>query len=287
MNKSVVGKKDFKAERMAPGMAAVGAYAKDYPIDPYLIFSEFWMSAPVFGPHPHAGISVMTYMRPDSQDSLINRDDLTGLSVIEPGGLHIMQAGSGMHHDEFPRTEGVEARGFQIWFNHAAKDRLVAPKSVHVDPRDVPEVREKHVRVRVVHGRYAGTSTPYKMITDVDLLHVYLEPESEVRIAAREMAFVYGLEGSGSTEGAEILPQTMVTYSTEGDDVVVAAGKTGLEFLFASGTPTNEPIVYGGPFVATTVEQLRDMQRRHALGEMGTLEPYDGSGQAEASTGVF
>ncbi|MEP7454192.1 pirin-like C-terminal cupin domain-containing protein [Phyllobacterium sp. SB3] len=287
MNKTVIGKVDLEAKPVAPGLSGVGIFAKDYPIEPYLMFSEFRMSLPVFGPHPHAGISVMTYMRPDSQDSFINRDDLSGLSFIEPGGLHIMQAGAGMHHDEFPKTEGVETRGFQIWFNHAEKDRLVTPQSIHVDPDDVPEVEDDHARVRIVHGTYAGKSTPYQMVTDADLLHVYLKPNKIFRIAAREMAFVYGLEGSASTGGTNIAPQTLVNFSAEGKNVVITAGKTGLQFMFGGGTPINEPILYGGPFVATTSEQMAEIRQRYERGEMGVLEPYKQTGETSADTSEF
>ncbi len=280
MNKRVIAKVDLKAKPIAPGLRGVGVFAKDYPIEPYLMFSDFRMTLPVFGPHPHAGISVMTYMRPDSQDSFINRDDLTGLTIIEPGGLHIMQAGAGMHHDEFPRVDGVETSGFQIWFNHAEKDRLVAPKSINVDPAEVPEVESEHARVRIVHGKYAGKSTPYQMVTDADLLHVYLKPNKVFRIAAREMAFVYGLEGSGSADGNEILPQTLVNYSTEGKTIVISAGKDGLQFMFGGGTPINEPIIYGGPFVATTTEQMREIHRRYTRGMMGILGPYNPAKEA-------
>lgn len=287
MNKKVIGKVDLETKPVAPGLRGVGIFARDYPIEPYLMFSEFRMSLPVFGPHPHAGISVMTYMRPDSQDSFINRDNLSGLSFIEPGGLHIMQAGAGMHHDEFPKTEGVETRGFQIWFNHAEKDRLVAPKSLHVDPDDVPEVEDDDARVRIVHGTYAGKSTPYQMVNDADLLHVYLKPNKMIRIAAREMAFVYGLEGGGSTGGANIAPQTLVNYSAEGKTIVITAGKAGLQFMFGGGTPINEPIVYGGPFVATTAGQMREIERRYARGEMGVLEPYRQTSETYADNSVF
>lgn len=287
MDKTVTRKVDLETKPVAPGLRGVGIFARDYPIEPYLMFSEFRMSLPVFGPHPHAGISVMTYMRPDSPDSFINRDDLSGLSLIEPGGLHIMQAGAGMHHDEFPRTEGVETRGFQIWFNHAEKDRLVTPKSIHVDPAEVPEVEDGDARVRIVHGTHAGKSTPYRMVTDADLLHVYLKPNRTFRIAVREMAFVFGLEGSGSTGGEEIGPQTLVTYSAEGNSVVITAGEAGLQFMFAGGIPINEPIVYGGPFVATTAGQMREIQRRYARGEMGVLEPYGQGAVTSADNSVF
>jgi quercetin 2,3-dioxygenase len=124
MNKSVAKKYELKFKKPFSGLRGVDIFAHSYPIEPFLVFTEFYMDKPVFGPHPHAGISVMTYMLPDSQGSFINRDSQGDFSFIEPGGMHIMQAGSGMHHDEFPKVTGVETHGFQIWINHSDKDRL-------------------------------------------------------------------------------------------------------------------------------------------------------------------
>ncbi len=273
LHKTVVKKSALAFNPIFPGLTGVGVFARDFPVEPFLFFSEFRMSLPVFGPHPHAGISVMTYMRPDSPDSFINRDDLSGQSFIEPGGLHIMQAGRGMHHDEYPKTEGVETRGFQIWINHSEANRLVAPRSIHVDPQQVPEVETGQALVRIVHGAYAGQSTPYQMVTPIDLLHVYLKPHQRLTLTTQPMAFVYGLEGRGKTGGQDVRPQTLINYSVAGESITLKAQAEGLEFMFGSGTPLHEPILYGGPFVATTPEQMAEIRRRYARGEMGELKP--------------
>ncbi|RDC56560.1 pirin family protein [Pedobacter chinensis] len=275
MNKKVIKKTDSAFNPIAKGLKGAGFFAREFPIEPFLLFSEFRMSLPVFGPHPHAGVSVMTYMRPDSKESFINRDNLSGLSFIEPGGLHIMQAGSGMHHDEFPKEDGVVTSGFQIWFNHSGKNRFVTPRSIHVDAKDVPEVESENALIRIVHGAYGGKSTMHKMVTDVDLLHIYLKPHKSITIATKQMAFVYGMEGGGTTESEKILPKTMINYSLDGDNITIKAGQEGLQFMLGTGNPHHEPIVYGGPFVATTSEQMEEMQRRYSRGEMGQLEPYE------------
>lgn len=88
------------------------------------------------------------------------------------------------------------------------------------------------------------------------------------------MAFVYGMEGSGTTDSEKIVSKTMINYSLEGDTITIKAGQEGLQFMLGSGNPHNEPIVYGGPFVATTSKQMEDIQHRYSQGEMGTLEPY-------------
>ena len=61
-------------------------------------------------------------------------------------------------------------------------------------------------------------------------------------------------------------------------DVIVTllAGPEGFEFLFGTGTPLNEAIVYGGPFVMTTPEQMVEAKGRYSRGEMGRLGPYQG-----------
>lgn len=140
MHKNLVKHSSLKFTPDFPGLSGVTIFARDYPIEPFLVFTEYLMDRPVFGPHPHAGISVMTYMLPDSQDSFINRDSQGDFSIIEPGGLHITQAGSGIHHAEFPKTTGIETHGFQIWINHADKDRLVPPKALHAKAHEIAEM---------------------------------------------------------------------------------------------------------------------------------------------------
>jgi len=256
-----------------PGLRGVDIMAHRYGIEPFLVFTEYHMEQPVFGPHPHAGISVMTYMLPDSAGSFLNRDSQGDRSVIEPGGALVTQAGSGIHHDEFPTVPGVDCHGFQIWIDHASKDRSVAPRSMHAFAKDIPEVGAPQYHVRVVAGSFQGQRSPFDLVTPVTLLHVRLHADQRIEFSAEAMAFVYVLNGTGSTLEKPLLPQTLVTFAQEGDQVIVNAGAEGLEFMFATGTPHGEPIVYGGPFVMSSEEQLHQARVRLGRGEMGALAP--------------
>ncbi len=276
MNKSIVKRHDLKFKQAFPGLKGVDIMAHAYPIEPFLVFTEFLMEKPVFGPHPHAGISVMTYMLPDSKEGFINRDSQGDFSHIEPGGMHIMQAGSGMLHDEFPKVTGTETHGFQIWINHADKNRFVSPRSMHASAKEVPEKTTDAYKLRIVHGEFEGLKPNYKMVTAVNLFHVFLYPNKSITLDALPMAFAYGLKGNGKSEGENIQAQTLINYSLEGEKVTISSLDEGLEFMFATGTPHNEPITYGGPFVMTTREQMAETQRRYSNGEMGKLEPYKG-----------
>jgi len=274
MNKEVFQKTDLKFTNDFPGLKGVNIFARNYPIEPFLVFTEFLMDAPIFGPHPHAGVSVMTYMLPDSHGSFINRDSNGDFSIIEPGGVHIMQAGRGMLHDEFPKEPGTMTHGFQIWINHANEDRLVKPKSMHADANEIPEVHTEDFKVRIIHGAFSGKEPPYNMVTHVALFHIFLKPYKKIVLDASEMAFVYGLSGNGNVNPNSLKSQSLVNFSKNGDQVEILAAKNGFEFMFGSGNPHHEPIAYGGSFVMTTHEQLAAAQQRYSRGEMGYLEPY-------------
>lgn len=272
--KKVTNTYQLKFEEQFPGLTGINIFASDYPIEPFLVFTEYYMNRQVFGPHPHAGISVMTYMLPDSKESFINRDSKGDFSIIEPGGLHITQAGSGIHHDEFPKVPGNETHGFQIWINHSFENRMVSPKAMHASAAEIPEVVNEDFKVRVIHGSFAGARPGYKMVTDVTLLHVYLNPGKTISLDADEMAFCYVLSGKGNTGGKSIKGQVLVTYDTTGNKVSIDSSEEGLAFMFGTGMPLKEQITYGGPFVMTTPEQMLETKKRHGAGLMGTLAPY-------------
>ena len=255
-----------------PGLRAVNLSASSLGIEPILVLTEFHMDRPIFGPHPHAGISVMTYLHPRSAGAFLNRDSLGDHSTIPPGGVHITQAGRGVHHDEVPLETGVSAHGFQIWFNHRAADRFVEPRAMHANAHEVPEVADARGRVRVLHGQYAGRAAPYRMVTAVTLLHVDLAPGATIALPAERMTFAYGLCGAALSDGQMLHPQTFMAFAVDGTQCEFIAGDDGGEFLFASAAPLDEPIVYGGPFVMTTAAQMRETQQRYAHGEMGTLD---------------
>jgi quercetin 2,3-dioxygenase len=268
---SRISNKQFKQN--APGFNSVDMFHSEYGFEPFLVFTEFHMDRPIFGPHAHAGVSVMTYMMPDSKGSFLNRDSRGDHSIIEPGGIHVTQAGSGVKHDEVPTITGTDCHGFQIWINHADKDRLVAPKAFHAMSKDVPEYKSENIFIRVVQGEYKNVKSPIDLVTKTTLLDVTLQPNTSIELDAMEMAFVYLITGEISIGDREIASTSMITLEKEGDKVVIKTGSQIANFMFVSGIPHNEPIVHGGPFVMTTNQQMQETQLRLQRGEMGVLNP--------------
>jgi quercetin 2,3-dioxygenase len=232
------------------------------------------MDRAIFGPHPHAGMSVLTYMLPDSPGGFINRDSQGDHSHIEPGGAHITQAGSGILHDEVPEHPGTDCHGMQIWINHADRNRMVAPKALHASAAEIPVYRAEGITVRVVLGEYAGLSSPLVPVTEVLLLDVTLEAGRELSLPVQPTCFLYVLSGGVALSDSQTAhAQTLVVFEESGTDAWVRATDASANFLLASGIPHHEAISYGGPFVGTTPSHITDMRRRFSQGEMGTLAP--------------
>src|ERR1700678_4448932 len=104
-------------------------------VDPFLMLDEFYSDDPDdylagFPAHPHRGFETVTYMLDGHmrhEDHLGNRGDLG------PGDVQWMTAARGIIHSEMPQQSAGRMRGFQLWINLPAREKM---KPAHY--RDVP-----------------------------------------------------------------------------------------------------------------------------------------------------
>ncbi|HEX9627970.1 MAG TPA: pirin family protein [Acidiferrobacterales bacterium] len=230
-------------------------------LDPFLMLDHFGTDDPQdyiagFPDHPHRGFVTLTYMLDGHmlhQDSMGNRGDLRA------GGIQWMKAASGVIHSEMPQQTDGLMRGFQLWINLPAKEKMSEPAYQEFPAARIPVTSAGGTRVKVISGEYADARGPIDdPHTGVRYYDVTLEPGAGFRhaLAAELNAFLYPYEGYLAIDGTHVAAHHLVVLGA-GDEVAVTAGKSGARFILVAARPIGEPIVQYGPFVMNTEQEIR------------------------------
>ena len=234
-------------------------------LDPFLMLDHFGSDDPDeyiagFPEHPHRGFITFTYMldgHMQHQDSMGNRGDLNA------GGAQWMKAASGVLHSEMPQQANGLMRGFQLWINLPASEKMSDPAYQEFSSEAIPEVHAEGERVRILLGSYAGKQGVIKdPLTDVQYLDITLAAGRNFThtLRADDSAFVYVFEGSAML-GDTALPQHSLAVLGPGEQLALTAGTDGARFILVAGKPLHEPVVQYGPFVMNTREEINQAMR--------------------------
>jgi len=239
-------------------------------LDPFLMLDEFGTDNPGdyiagFPDHPHRGFETVTYML---DGRMRHRDNHGHEGVLIPGSVQWMTAGRGIVHSEMPEQQEGRMRGFQLWINLPARDKMTAPQYQEFGPEQIPWTSlESGARVKVIAGSVAGVTGPIAQpATDPTYLDVELGPGAKLSqpLARGHAAFLYVYEGAvrvGAGESAATVDTHELAVLTEGDSVELEGrdpprdGALNRAILVA-GRPLREPVAKHGPFVMSTREEL-------------------------------
>ena len=239
-------------------------------LDPFLMLDEFGTDKAEdyiagFPDHPHRGFETVTYML---DGRMRHRDNHGNEGVLVPGSVQWMTAGRGLVHSEMPEQQEGRMRGFQLWLNLPAREKMTAPKYQEFGPERIPTATPAPgVTVKVIAGQVGGVLGPIAQpATDPTYLDLALETGAKFSEAlpADYSAFLYVFEGSvriGTGAAAKTVSSHELAVLGAGSQVLVegvapgADGKSARAILVA-GRPLREPVAKYGPFVMNTNEEL-------------------------------
>lgn len=250
-------------------------------LDPFLMLDHFSTDNPNdyiagFPSHPHRGFETVTYML---DGHMRHQDHLGNTGDLKAGGVQWMSAGRGIIHSEMPQQEAGRMRGFQLWINLPAKEKMKPAGYRDIQAADIPVVDlPDGGRVKVIAGTLAteSGSTPgpiQGLSTDPLYFDVELPPGATFRhpLPAGYHAFVYPFEGSvaiGPDGARKILATHHAGILSDGDAVELTGGPEGGRVILLAGRPLLEPIVQYGPFVMNTREEIEQAVRDYQSGTL-------------------
>lgn len=224
------------------------------------------------GAHPHAGIETVTYLLEGRNE---HRDSAGHHGIVGAGGAQWMTAGRGIVHSEHP-LDTIQ-HGIQLWTSLPRAQKMMPPRYQRIEGQDIPQVERDGVRVRVIAGEFAGTQGRAETLMPLFLWHATLPAGTrlEARVDPAFEAAAYVIDGGGRFGGEDaIVARTgqLVIWDT-GEGALQAANGTAknLELLVLGGALAEGPLVFHGPFVMNSVEQVRAADIAYRTGRMGEL----------------
>jgi len=174
-----------------------------------------------------------------------------------------MTAGRGLVHSEMPEQQEGRMRGFQLWVNLPAKDKMTDPRYQEFAPEQIPVATPAPgVTVKAIAGAVDGVRGPIDQPATAPLyLDIALDADASWQYAlpSGHNAFAYVFEGAASVgdgEDARPLDTHELGVLGGGDALKLKAGADGARLILVAGKPLREPVARHGPFVMNTRQEL-------------------------------
>jgi len=175
---------------------------------PLRVVNEDWIEpGQGFDTHPHRDMEIVTYM---IDGALEHKDNMGNGSVIRPGELQRMTAGTGVLHSEFNHSSEDQAHLLQIW---------ILPERKGLQPgyeQKLFPTEQKRNRWCLVGSR-DGRDESLTIHQDVNLYSTELDEgaETELELDKSRQGFLQVVRGSVEIDGEELGAGDAVTIQIQ------------------------------------------------------------------------
>jgi len=175
-----------------------------------------------FDTHGHRDMEIISYVL---EGALEHKDSIGTGSVIRPGDLQVMSAGSGIRHSEFNHSKQEPVHFLQIW---------VVPDREGISPRYDQKTfsdSEKRGRLRLI-GSPDGREGSIVIHQDVEIFAALLDAGDAVThaLSAGRKGWVQVVRGAGEVNGTPVRAGDGVALEGEAT-LAVTSRASDAEFL--------------------------------------------------------
>ncbi|MAA76250.1 MAG: quercetin 2,3-dioxygenase [Salinisphaeraceae bacterium] len=246
-------------------------------VDPFLMLDEFYSDNPDdylagFPAHPHRGFETVTYIL---DGHMLHEDNFGNRGELQAGGVQWMTAGRGIVHSEMPQQSEGRMRGFQLWLNLPAQDKMQPATYRDIPAEQIPRRAFSGGHIRLIAGELSVdgqsvTGPAASPVTQPIYADVMLESDARIDqpLPESHAALIYVYEGSLS-DGQTPVAVNQAAVLGAGDAVALQAGGQGARFLLLAAVPLNEPVVQYGPFVMNSRAEIEQAMRDYQAGHFG------------------
>lgn len=228
--------------------------------DPFLMLDEFGSEDASdyiggFPSHPHRGFETVTYML---DGHMQHKDHMGNVGELKSGDVQWMTAGSGIIHSEMPQQDQGHMRGFQLWLNLAAKDKMQKASYQDIAAREIPVLERRGATIKAIAGTLENVQgRVQREVTEPVYLDIDIEDagySESFAVPDGNTVLIYVYEGEVGVGDAVVGKSRLARLSRTGS--VDLQGKGPARVLLIAGKPIGEPIVSYGPFVMNTREEI-------------------------------
>ncbi len=246
-------------------------------LDPFLMLDEFnsdkaddYIAG--FPSHPHRGFETVTYML---EGNMLHQDHLGNEGLLRSGDVQWMTAARGIIHSEMPQQVDGLMRGFQLWINLPASEKMKSPNYKDISAKNIPIAENEQVQIKVIAGEINWNNQLVKgavhgISTEPLYLDVRLKAEQTFSLPtpSDHAVLVYVFDGQVEIDNIAVQSQHMVQMQL--GDLLKVKAKNNAAFLVLAGKPLKEPIAHWGPFVMNTREEIEQAINDYRSGQLTT-----------------
>lgn len=227
-----------------------------------------------FGPHPHRGMETVTFIL---EGDILHKDSSGHESVIGPGGVQYMTAGSGLIHAEVSSSDfkrnGGDLEILQLWLNLPAAKKMITSNYVGLQQEEIPmlDLDGGKVKVQQLFGEWNGVQGAFEGTFPITMSTIYMEKGGKFKkeISAEENVFFYIVRGELNVNGTEVMFRNLVEFDNSGEKIEVEALEDSI-LILGHALAFNEPMVAQGPFVMNTQQQIQEAYADYQAGKFGS-----------------